>query len=267
MKSGRDTFQPSTPDSRPPRVLAVSAHPDDDTLFAGGTLAKYAAEGYEVYTLDTTRGEGGEVGEPPVGPKEQLGIFREAEARCAARALGERDIFFLDFVDPHMEIDGIALPIEATLEQFSAAIAEHLARLRPEIVITHGTDGEYGHPQHRFTHVATRAAIQSLAPWRPRAFITWMARPPGELDARSERISNLSDPVTETLDVSPWLEQKVAAAMCHRSQHAMFLRNSKAPGVREMVRPVEHLRSWPAEEYLRPVTWDSRPTATPPSGS
>src|SRR5947207_11818649 len=88
----------------PTRVLAVSAHPDDDTLFAGGTLAKYASEGHRVYTLCTTRGEGGEVGDPPVGPKEQLGVLREAEARCAARALGEADIFFLDFVDPHMEI-------------------------------------------------------------------------------------------------------------------------------------------------------------------
>src|SRR6476469_5853502 len=103
------------------RVLAVSAHPDDDTLFAGGTLAKYASAGHEVYTLCTTRGEGGEVGEPPVGPKEQLGVLREAEARCAAAALGERDIFFLDYVDPHMEIDGIALPIDASLNQFSAA--------------------------------------------------------------------------------------------------------------------------------------------------
>src|SRR5438093_9213790 len=121
MKTGGDTIQYPAPvaggapgaDYRPRCVLAVSAHPDDDTLFAGGTLAKYAAEGYDVYTLDTTRGEGGEVGEPPVGPKEQLGVLREAEARCAARALGEKDIFFLDFVDPHMEIDGIALPIEA----------------------------------------------------------------------------------------------------------------------------------------------------------
>src|SRR5215216_3181021 len=117
--------------SRSLTVLAVSAHPDDDTLFAGGTLANYASDGLEVYTLCTTRGEGGEVGEPPlVSSKDQLGALREQEARCAARALGERDIFFLDFVDPHMEIDGEALPIEASLEEFSAAIAEHLARLR-----------------------------------------------------------------------------------------------------------------------------------------
>jgi N-acetylglucosamine malate deacetylase 2 len=266
--------QPDALGHRPPaaeslslNVVAVSAHPDDDTLFAGGTLAWYASDGYDVYTVCTTRGEGGEVGEPPVGPKEQLGSIREAEARCAARALGEHDIFFLNFVDPHMDIDGIALPIEASLEQFSAAITEHLDRLRPRTVITHGTDGEYGHPQHRFTHAAVREAIRSLAPWRPAEFLTWMARPEGELDERTERISNLSDPVTLTLDVTPWLEQKIAAAMCHRSQHAMFIRNSKRPTVREMVRAVEHLRSWAADEYLEQPKWDFPGTTTHPSGS
>jgi LmbE family N-acetylglucosaminyl deacetylase len=227
-------------------VVAVSAHPDDDTLFGGGTLAKYAAEEHAVYTICTTRGEGGEVGEPPIGPKEQLGAFREAEARCAAKALGERDIFFLDFVDPHMEIDGVAMPINATLKELSAAIAQHLARLRPDIIITHGTDGEYGHPQHKFTHQAVREAIRSLAPWRPREFITWMARTD---DNAGERLTNASDTATSRLDVTPWIEQKVAAAMCHRSQHAMFLRNSKKRTVREMVRTVEYMRSWPQDEF------------------
>ena len=235
-----------------PQVLAISAHPDDDTLFAGGTLARYASLGLEVYTLCTTRGEGGEVGEPPIGPKERLGELREVEARCAAAALGEQDIFFLDFVDPHMEIDGIALPIDATMEEFSGAIAEHLDRLRPAIVLTHGSDGEYGHPQHQFTHHAVRTAIRQLGSWQPDEFLTWMACTP---DNGDDRLTNTSDPATHSLDISPWLERKVAAALCHRSQHAMFLRNSKQPTVRDMVRTVEHLRSWPAEELLRPTTW------------
>lgn len=245
------------------RVLAVSAHPDDDTLFAGGLLAKYASEGYEVYTLCTTRGEGGEVGEPPVGPKERLGEIREAEARCAAAALGERDIFFLDFIDPHMEIDGIAQPIDATLQEFSAAIAEYLRRLWPEIVLTHGTNGEYGHPQHRFTHQAVREAIRSLAPWRPATFLTWMARP---AEAAEDRLLNVSDPATFTLDIGPWFERKVAAALCHRSQHAMFLRNSKQPTVRDMVRRIEHYRVWEPAAYLQPIPEAEIPRpAAPPS--
>ncbi|MCC7106934.1 MAG: PIG-L family deacetylase [Chloroflexi bacterium] len=227
------------------RVLSVSAHPDDDTLFAGGMLAKLAGEGHEVYSLLTTRGEGGEVGEPPVGPKEQLGQLRELEARAAARELGERDIFFLDFVDPHMEIDGIALPIDATLEEFSRAVSAHLERLRPEVVLTHGQDGEYGHPQHKFTHQAVRAAIRSLAPWRPAQFVTWVART--EQNA-GERLTNDSDPADKIFDTGQWWERKVAAAMAHRSQHAMFLRNSKQPSVPDMVRKVESYRHWRPEE-------------------
>jgi LmbE family N-acetylglucosaminyl deacetylase len=249
-----------------PRLLAVSAHPDDDTLFAGGTLARYASLGFEVYTLCTNRGEGGEVGEPPIGPKDRLGELREIEARCAAAALGQHGIFFLDYVDPHMEIDGVALPIEATLEEFSGAIAEYLERLRPEVVLTHGSDGEYGHPQHQFTHHAVRAAVRALGPWRPSDFLTWMAR---TADSGEDRLVNVSDQATLSLDISPWFEQKVAAAHCHRSQHAMFLRNSQQPTVRDMVRSVEHLRSWSPEEFLRPTTWTFEPpppTTTPRSG-
>jgi LmbE family N-acetylglucosaminyl deacetylase len=129
-------------------------------------------------------------------------------------------------------------------------------------VLTHGSDGEYGHPQHRFTHVASRAALQSLAPWRPEQFITWMARSKGNSE---DRLANQGDPATLTIDIGPWLEQKVAAAMCHRSQHAMFLRNSKQRSVREMVRREEHLRVWGADEYLEAVSWDSRAATTPPS--
>lgn len=227
------------------RVLSVSAHPDDDHLFAGGLLAKLAGEGHEVVTLLTTRGEGGEVGEPPVGPKERLGELREVEAREAARALGEVDVLFLDFVDPHMEIDGIAMPIDASMDALSGAIAAHLERLWPVTVITHGRNGEYGHPQHRFTHQAVREAIRRLSPWRPRQFITWMART--EQNAH-ERLTNVADPADMVLDVTPWFEQKYAAALAHRSQHAMFVRNSQQPTVRDMVRRIETYRHWKPQE-------------------
>ena len=208
-------------------------------------LAKLASEGNEVFSLLTTRGEGGEVGEPPVCPKEQLGAYREAEAREAARALGATEIFFLDFVDPHMEIDGVAQSIDATIEEFSGAIANYLRRLRPDVVLTHGQDGEYGHPQHRLTHQAVRAAIRSLSPWQPAEFITWMARTEANVE---ERLTNKSDPANEVLDVTPWWEHKVAAALAHRSQHAMFVRNSKKPTVPDMVRKIETFRHWALED-------------------
>lgn len=224
------------------RILAVSAHPDDETLFAGGYLAREAGDGHEVYILCSTRGEGGEVGEPPVGPKERLGEVREQEMRRAAAALGAT-VDFLPYVDPHMEIDGEAEPIDATLEEFSGAIAEHMERLHPDLVLTHGSGGEYGHPQHVFTHQAVMAALDRLNGWRPARVLTWVANYGQNAD---ERLTNKDDEADFILDLAdtPWFEKKVDAAMCHRSQHAMFLRNSKKPNVREMVRTVEAYKEW-----------------------
>src|SRR5438105_2367524 len=142
------------------RVLAISAHPDDETMFAGGLLARLAREGHEVWILCSTRGEGGEVGDPPVGPRERLGEIREAEMRCAAHALGARDVFFLDYVDPQMEIDGEARAIVATLDEFVSASLPYLEQIKPDLVITHGSNGEYGHPQHVFTHRAAFEAVR-----------------------------------------------------------------------------------------------------------
>ena len=221
-------------------MLAISAHPDDE-LFGAGYLAKLVAEGNELHLLCTTRGEGGEVGEPPVGPKERLGEYREAEMRAAARALGARDVRFLDFVDPWMEIDGEARPIVATPEEFRAAIAAHLERLRPDVVVTHGSNGEYGHPQHVYTHQTVKAAIAALAAWRPAELLTWCANTGANAD---DKLTNRDDPADFELDISPWFETKLAAARAHRSQHAMFVRNNKVADIADALRKREAFRRW-----------------------
>ena len=69
-------------------VLAVFAHPDDETILAGGILAMLAEQGATLHLLLATRGEGGEPGEPPLTERSQLGMVREAELRCAAEKLG-----------------------------------------------------------------------------------------------------------------------------------------------------------------------------------
>ena len=58
-------------------ILVISAHPDDETLFSGGTLAMYAQKGHDIFILETTRGEGGEVGEPPLTTRENLAALDE----------------------------------------------------------------------------------------------------------------------------------------------------------------------------------------------
>jgi LmbE family N-acetylglucosaminyl deacetylase len=220
-------------------ILAISAHPDDESLFGGGTLAMFAEQGHTVYILETTRGEGGEVGEPPLATQENLGIFREQEARNAAQALGVQDIFFLPFIDPYMEINGIARPIDIPQDEFAKAIGEYVKRLRPDLVITHGSNGEYGHPQHIFTHRATRLALANGAP--DAALLSWCA---WYEPAKYGRILNKDDRADIVHDVTLWLEAKIAAGLCHQTQHAMFLRNSGAPTVRDMIENIESFHIW-----------------------
>ena len=220
-------------------ILAISAHPDDETLFAGGMLAMCAEKGHRVTILETTRGEGGEVGEPPLTIRDNLGAFREQEVRKAARILGADDIHFLPFIDPYMEINGTPRRIDIPLEDFTSAIEEYIQRIRPDAVITHGSNGEYGHPQHIYTYQATRRALANGH--REIAFMTWCAwYQPSE----RKRILNRDDPADMVLDISPWLDTKIAAALCHRTQHAMFLRNTGAACVEDMVWKTESFRLW-----------------------
>jgi LmbE family N-acetylglucosaminyl deacetylase len=199
----------------------------------------YAEMGHTVYILETTRGEGGEVGEPPLTTQQELGAYREREVRKAARMLGARDIFFLPFVDPHMEINGIARPIDTPLDEFTKAIGAYIQKLRPDLVITHGSNGEYGHPQHIYTHRATRKALADIAP--DTVLLSWCA---WYVPAKYGRILNQDDRADIVHDVTPWLDAKIAAGLCHQTQHAMFLRNSGAPTVRDMIQNTESFHIW-----------------------
>jgi LmbE family N-acetylglucosaminyl deacetylase len=220
-------------------ILVIAAHPDDETMLAGGTLAMYAEQGDTVYILATTRGEGGEAGEPPLVARERLGEVREAELRCAATALGAREVFFLSYVDPYMEVGGTPLHIDAPLHEFAAAIGVYMRQLRPAIILTHGSSGEYGHPQHIYTYRATRLALAgsglTAELW---SWAAWHDNP------EIERLLNRFDRADVVRDITPWLDAKVAAALCHRTQHAMFLRNSGARAVPDMILRVESFRRW-----------------------
>jgi len=88
----------------PLRLMCVLAHPDDESLGMGGTLAKYAADGIETYLVTATRGERGWFGDEKDNPgMEVLGKMREAELRNAAKELGTRDVNFLDYVDGDLD--------------------------------------------------------------------------------------------------------------------------------------------------------------------
>ena len=136
--------------------MAILAHPDDESLGLGGTMARYAAEGVEVQLLTATRGERGWPRANEENPGlEKLGRIREAELRAAAAALGIRRVDFLDYVDG--EVDR-ADPGEAI-----GRITGHIRRFRPQVVITFDAAGAYGHPDHIAVSQFASAAVVCAA--------------------------------------------------------------------------------------------------------
>jgi LmbE family N-acetylglucosaminyl deacetylase len=145
-----------TTQDTPLRLMAILAHPDDESIGNGGTLARYAAEGVEVTLVTATRGQRGWFGEPSANPGMQaLGQLREAELRDAATALGLREVVLLDYVDGDLA--------QADTDQVICELVAHIRRVRPQVVLTFGLDGAYGHPDHMAISQLTTAAIVRAA--------------------------------------------------------------------------------------------------------
>jgi LmbE family N-acetylglucosaminyl deacetylase len=138
------------------KLMAILAHPDDESLGNGGIFAKYAAEGIETHLLTATRGERGWLGNESDYPGlEALGKVREAELLAAAGVLGIDSVHFLDYTDGDLDT---AHPAEAI-----AKIVGHLRRIQPDVVVTFGQYGGYGHPDHIAISQFTTAAIVEAA--------------------------------------------------------------------------------------------------------
>jgi LmbE family N-acetylglucosaminyl deacetylase len=142
------------------RLMAVLAHPDDESLGLGGTLAKYAAAGVETFLVTATRGESGryrglrDAGHP--GPA-ALAKIREAELRAAVAVLGIRELSWLDYHDQQLD--------RADPREAAGRIAGHLRRVRPQVVVTFAPDGGYGHPDHiAISQLASAAVVGAADP-------------------------------------------------------------------------------------------------------
>lgn len=138
------------------KLLVVFAHPDDESMGMGGTLAKYSAQGVETYYICASRGERGWF-----GPEEQnpgpgaLGQIRTRELENAVRELGMKGLHFLNYIDGDVD--------QADHNEIIGRIVTHIRSIQPQVVVTFPPDGNYGHPDHIAMGQFTSAAIVCAA--------------------------------------------------------------------------------------------------------
>ena len=135
-----------------PRLLGVFAHPDDETFCAGGTLAKYVAAGWEVMVVSATRGQAGQIRDPQAATRRSLGQVREREFYAACEQLGIRHAHVLDYMDGTLQ--------DVDPRELTGAVVQIMRAFRPDVVITFGPDGAYGHPDHIAIGAATTRAFE-----------------------------------------------------------------------------------------------------------
>jgi LmbE family N-acetylglucosaminyl deacetylase len=145
------------------KIIAVVAHPDDETFGMGGTLATYASKGVEVHLICATRGEAGEVDAEMMNGFESIGKLREHELCCAADILGLRKVHFLGYRDSGMpltlENQHPKALIQAPLDEIAEKIAKKIQEIEPQVVITFDPIGGYMHPDHIMIYNATNRAF------------------------------------------------------------------------------------------------------------
>lgn len=142
------------------KLLGVFAHPDDEVFCAGGTFARYAAEGAEVMVVSATKGDAGQIRDAKTATRRTLGTVRERELHESCRRLGVQHAHCLDYGDGTLK----EIAISVLAEQVTQIIRSY----KPNVVITFGEDGAYGHPDHIAISAATTQAC--IAAGNPEQF-------------------------------------------------------------------------------------------------
>jgi len=221
-------------------LMAVFAHPDDESFGVGGTLARYAAQGVTISLICATRGEAGEISDPSLATPERLGQVREAELREACRILGVKHLRFLDYRDGKLA--------RCDFQEAVGKVVRAMRELRPQVVVTFGPEGVYGHPDHVAAHRLATAAFhasgdgarypeqlqEGLRPHSPQKLYyvapprrrfeafrrylaeTGLATPLPDVDMG--RFGVPDEAITATLDIADYLAVKLAAIRSHRTQ-------------------------------------------------
>ncbi len=264
-------------------MLAIFPHPDDETFSAAGVMAAAVVRGVPVTVISATRGEAGECSIPGLDDPERLGVVRERELRDAMQQLGVTDVRFLTYRDSGMEGSPEAQHpqalVRAPVDAVAAMLVPHIRTVRPQVIITYGQDGLYGHPDHLHLHYAALQAVEFAAdpahtgratsePWQtsrlyfataPREdMLEMLERPDSPLQSLSPAaLANLGTPradITHVIDIGPWAEKKRAAIAAHLTQTG---EGGPLAGI-----PLEALERRLAHEYFvrAPLPWSSPET-------
>jgi LmbE family N-acetylglucosaminyl deacetylase len=198
---------------RPSVLLAVFAHPDDETFRCGGLLALLAQCGVQVYIITATRGEAGSCGEPQICTAEELAEVRERELICACNVLGIRPPIFLNYFDGKLD--------EVDEEEAVARIKAITRELRPQILLTWPADGLSDHPDHKAVSRWTSLVFEEMVKDAEAPIALYHLAVPQSVAAElnlSELHAIPDEKVSLTVDVMPVWKQKRTAIRCHRTQ-------------------------------------------------
>ena len=198
------------------RLLLVHAHPDDESIYTGATMARYAAEGAHVTLVTCTLGELGEIIPPSLahladGDGARLGEYRTGELAAACAALGVTDHRFLGgpgrWRDSGMMgtagNDDPRCFWRADVDQAARALLDVIGEVRPQALLTYDANGAYGHPDHIQAHRVAWRACELAGPDGPAKFYATAAE---------------SGPVTTEIDAGAYFSRKLAAMRAHATQ-------------------------------------------------
>lgn len=233
------------------RLLAVTAHPDDETFGCGGVLAKYANEGVTVSVVCATRGEAGQISDPSLATPENLPAVREKELREACKTLGVHNLEILGYRDSGMagtEANGHPQSLfKANRSELIGKIVASIRREKPQVVVTFDPSGGYGHPDHIIIHEATLKAFflaadaeqyaaqltNGLRPFGPRKLYYFVFPRSGAIAFREalkaagvandiiegeQEMGVPDEEITTILDVGQYADLKEKAARAHLTQ-------------------------------------------------
>lgn len=242
----------------PKTILAVLAHPDDESFGLGGTLALYAQRGYNTYLACATRGEAGTVDEEHLREFKDIASLRTAELDCAAGHLGLKEVFYLGYRDSGMpgseDNKHPQAQINHPVEEVAGRVVKLIRALKPDVVLTFDPIGGYKHPDHIHIHNATKLAFEkagdaSFHPeagesFRPAAlyyqvFPRWFLKAATRLmpifgkdpakfgrngDINLKELAEVDFPVHVRLDIRSVAQVKAEAGACHASQGGVGMR-------------------------------------------